>query len=89
MPEQERDEERKFKLKVVRSVVESHESHREGFDLSALDGIEQYTAYIKRYFPVVIANGDHDNIYEMSIDIVEGREPMPALGDQEVGGMGR
>lgn len=89
MPEQERDEERKFKLKVVRSVVESHESHREGFDIVAADGLTQFTAYIKRYFPVVIANGTHDDIYEMCLDIAEGREAMPALGEQEVGGMGR
>jgi len=92
MPEQEKDEVRKFKIKVVNSLVESHESGRkfedtgEVFDINDADKVQKY---FMDYYADAIRMGLKDEIWNWALDVVEGSEPRPQLGEAEAGGMGR
>lgn len=94
MPEQEKDEDRKFRIKVLISSIEAFETQRK-FGVREDQLLDPYNeasfkAFIAYTFPVL----EHDKkqreaVWTQLMDILDGNEPRPTLGESEAFGMGR
>lgn len=94
MSDQEKDEERKFRVKVIISSLEAFETKR-SFGIKNDQFLDPYNedsfkAFIAYTFPVLEHDKkQRDAVWEQIMDILDGNSTRPTLGESEAFGMGR